>query len=132
MSIRARAVRVQQVPEMATATSERSFLRDVKKYAQGQRPRLVLDFSKVRGLDKATLLMLLACLEEVMRGNGDVRLASLCPEAEAALRVAGVSRLFEVYATPEAAVDSFHHRPTSMALQVTKDESAKHDSEHAA
>jgi len=132
MSIRARAVRVHQVPEKVTSTRERSFLREVQTYAQSQRPRLVLDCSKVQDLDNVALHMLLSCLEEVMRCNGDVRLASLRPKAEAALRVAGVLRLFEVYATPEAAVNSFHHRTNSMALHLSGDEGVSRDAEHAA
>ncbi len=132
MSIRTRSVRVHQIPEIITAARKQSFLRNVHKYAQGQRPRLVLDCSRVKNLDYATLSMLLSCLEEVMRGNGDVRLASLCPEAEAALLLAGVNRLFEVYPTSEAAVDSFRCRPTSATLQLPKEETARRDSEHAA
>ena len=132
MSIKARAVRVHQVPERTTFSGERIFLEDVRKYGQSQRPRLVLDCSKLQYLDTSTLRLLLCCLEEVMKCNGDVRLASLCPEATAALRIAGVGWLFEAYSTPEAAVNSFHLRSNSMALCLTKDEDASHLSERAA
>jgi len=132
MSIRARAVRVHQVSERTTFSGERSFLEDVRKYGQSQRPRLVLDCSKLQRLDSATLRLLLCCLEEVMKCNGDVRLASLCPEAKAALQTAGVDQLFEAYSTAEAAVNSFHLRSNSMALCLTKDEDAGHLSERAA
>ena len=132
MSIRARAVRVQMVPEITTAIGGRSFLHDVKRYAQSQRPRLVLDCSRLKILDNPTLAILLSCLEEVMRCNGDVRLASLCPEVEAAMRAAGINRLFEVYESPESAVNSFHHHATAMGVQSVKEESARRDSEHAA
>ncbi len=132
MSIRTRSVRVHQIPEIFSTGSKQNFLRNVHKYAQGQRPRLVLDCSNVKNFENATLSVLLSCLEEVMRSNGDVRLASLCSEGEAALRAAGVNRLFELYPTSEAAVDSFRYRPTSATLQLPNDETVRRDSEHAA
>jgi anti-anti-sigma factor len=115
MSIRKRSVRVQEVPEELTLASERSFLRELQKYAESERPRFVLDCSRVSDMNAGTLSLLLSSLEIVMKCNGDVRLASLQPDAEAALRSAGVSRLFEVYATIESAVHSFHQRAASLA-----------------
>lgn len=132
MSIRTRAVRVHQVPEMLTPKVEVVFLRDLQKYAHTERPRLVLDCSRVRTMDSATILLLLSSLEEVMKSNGDVRLASLHPDAEAALRAAGVNRLFEMYSTAEGAVNSFHQRATSIAPQSSEAETFARDSEHAA
>ena len=82
-------------------------------------------------MDTATIHLLLSCLEEVMKCNGDIRLASLRPGAEAALRIAGVDRLFEMYATTEAAAQSFQQRPTSVTTPMHKGSSfAK--TEHAA
>ena len=115
MPIIKRAVKVHQVPEYVTASSERSFLEDFRKCAENERPRFVLDCSRVREMDVATIHLLLSCLEEVMKCNGDLRLASLQPSAEGTLRLAGVNRLFEMYATTEDAVQSYHQRPTSIA-----------------
>jgi anti-anti-sigma factor len=115
MSIRKRAVIVHQVPERVTPGKERSFLRELQHQVEAERPRFVLDCSMVWNMDRATISLLLSCLEEVMKCNGDVRLASLCPKAEAALQSAGVNRLFEIYETTESAVQSFHQRPISSA-----------------
>jgi anti-anti-sigma factor len=115
MSIKKRAVRVHEVPDELTPAKERSFVLELQKYAESERPRFVLDCSKVSDMNTATIGLLLSCLEMVMKCNGDVRLASLRPEAEAALRGAGITRLFEVYATPESAVHSFHQRAASLA-----------------
>jgi anti-anti-sigma factor len=111
MTTKVRAVTVHQVPEQGTKTGERSFLHDLQKCGEMERPRLVLDCSQVRHMDQATIFLLLACLEEVMKRDGDVKLASLHPGAEETLRVAGVNRLFEMYATTAEAVHSFQRSP---------------------
>jgi anti-anti-sigma factor len=131
MSIRKRAVRVHQVPEQMTGRRERSFLRDLQRDAEVERPRFVLDCSTIEIMDYATINLLLSCLEEVMKCNGDVRLASLNPEAAMALQLAGVSRLFELYETTDGAVQSFQKRPISLA-PLTETGEFEDVSEHAA
>lgn len=115
MSIIKREVRVHQVPDQVNATSERSFLRELQKCSETERPRFVLDCSRVRDMDIATIHLLLSSLEEVMKCNGDIRLAALHPASEEMLRLAGVNRLFEIYPTVDGAVRSYHQRPTSIA-----------------
>jgi anti-anti-sigma factor len=132
MSIIKRSVRVHQVPEKVTSTNEQSFLRDLQKFAESERPRFVLDCSRVYDMDIATIRLLLSCLEEAMKCNGDVRLASLRPKAEEQLRMAGVSRLFEVYSTSDSAIQSFHQRPTSNAPMEMEAEAFSQDSGLAA
>ncbi len=111
-----RTVSLQQVPEEVTASVQTVILQSLeRKCAETERPRFVLDCSLVRNMDTNTIQLLLSCLEEVMKCNGDVRLAALRPEAEDKLRRSGVSRLFEMYATVEAAVQSFQKRAASMA-----------------
>ena len=109
-----RAVTVHRVPEEVTAIEERSFLRDLQQDVETERPRLVLDCSRVQRMDNATIHLLLCCLEEVMKRNGDAKLASLPPGAQATLRLTGVNRLFEIYATTAEAVNSFRKRPVSI------------------
>lgn len=110
MIIKMRAVTVHEVPEKVTAATERRFLRDLQQYVETERPRLVLDCSKVRQMDNATIHLLLCCLEEAMKRNGDVKLAGVQPDAKATLQFAGVSRLFEVYTTVGEATQSFRQR----------------------
>lgn len=123
MIVSKRTVNIQQMPEQVNAANERLLLQYLqKKCAETERPRFVLDCSPVRDMDIATIQLLLSCLEEVMKCNGDVRLASLRPEASAALRLSGVCRLFETYESTEAAVQSFQKRPSSMApLEIESD-----------
>lgn len=132
MSTIKRAVRVHQVPEQVTPSNERSLLRELQKFGETERPRLVLDCSRVWNMDIPTIHLLLSCLEEAMKSNGDVRLASLRPGAEETLRTAGINRLFEMYATTEGAVQSFHQRPMSIAPMEIEAEAFDRDSGLAA
>lgn len=118
MIIKMRAVTVHEVPERVSAASERKFLRDLQSFVETERPRLVLDCSRVQTMDRATVHLLLSCLEEAMKRNGDVKLAALQPQAKATLQFVGVHRLFEMYATTSEAVQSFRHRhcPTMPGL----------------
>jgi len=132
MSIKKRAVRVHQIPEQLTARRERMFLQNLQKDAEAERPRFVLDCSMVWEMDYATINLLLSCLEEVMKCNGDLRLASLRPEAQAALQLAGVSRLFETFETTDGAVQSFQQRPISLAPLTFEGDVFDNASENAA
>jgi len=116
MSIRTRSVEVLIVPTQVTPGRERIFLRDLQSSVKTERPRFVLDCSRVWEMDTDTIHLLLSSLEEVMKFNGDVRLASLRPGAKAALKIAGIDRLFEIYTTTDAATQSFQYRPTSLSL----------------
>ena len=132
MSFIKRAVRIYQIPEQVTPANEQGFLRELQKYAETERPWFVLDCSHMWDMNIHTINLLLSCLEEVMKCNGDVRLASLRPAAEEKLRLSGVNRLFEMYATAESAVQSFHQHPTSLALVEFEADAFEHDSGIAA
>ncbi len=102
-----RSVTVHQVPSSVTAAEARLFVRELQNHIAPERPRVVLDCANVRQMDDAMLHLLLCCLEEAMKSNGDVKLSSVTPGAEAAMRMARVHRLFETYPTNAAAVQSY-------------------------
>jgi hypothetical protein len=54
--------------------------------------------------------ILLCCLEETLKRNGDVKLAALPPPAMAVLHVTGVNRVFEIHDTIPEALNSFLER----------------------
>ena len=108
-------VRVHQIADQMTDRDEEALMRDLSIYAESERLRLVLDCSQISKLNLAVIVMLLSCLEVAMKCNGDVRLAALHPSAEATLRHTGMIHLFEIYVTPEAAIQSFDHRLYSIA-----------------
>ena len=103
----ARHVSVKQLPEKLSVKQGRNFFREVEPHLQSDRPRVVLDCSKVRQLDSAGIHVLLRVLEEAMKRNGDVKLASIPPGAAAILELTRVSRLFETFDNTADAVNSF-------------------------
>lgn len=115
MRITMRPVTVHQVPEQVTAAEERHFLRELERYVETDRPRLVLDCSRLRLMDDAAVHLLLSCLEEAMKRKGDVKLAGLRPGAEAMLSFSGAGRLFEIYTSTAEAVRSYRGRAAGIA-----------------
>jgi anti-anti-sigma factor len=94
--------------------------REVESCLQSDRPRVVLDCSKVTQLDSAGIHVLLRCLEAAMKRNGDVKLASVPPSAAAILKLTRVDRLFEAFDSTADAVNSFHgfqRRPYQQATE---------------
>lgn len=101
-----RNVAVKQIP--GDPQKRHLFLDEVRGSMPQRRPCLVLDCSQLRKLDAGTMHLMLHCLEEALRRNGDVRLAALRPEAVPVFEAAGLGRLFDLYATAAEAVASFH------------------------
>jgi anti-anti-sigma regulatory factor len=68
---------------------------------------VVLDCSLLPKLDRNAIHLLLCCLEEAMKRNGDVRLAALQPEPLSVLHSTGLDSVFQVFDSVENAVESF-------------------------
>lgn len=119
MTMRKRAVAVMQVPEIRTAKQRLTFLRDMQRCIDAERPSVVLDCSSVGELDRSGVHLLLCCLEEAMKRNGDVKLAGLHSSAETVLENFGAHHLFDIHATTPAAISSFHKLPTSAFSQTS-------------
>ena len=107
-----RTVTVKQLPETLTVKQGRALFREIQSEMNIDRPRVVLDCSNVRRLDKPFVHLLLCCLEEAMKRNGDVRLAALPSGSGAVLEQTGIKRVFDIYDTAAAAENSFHQVPT--------------------
>jgi len=117
MTIRKRAVAVMQLQEIRSARQRQDFLRDLHRCIDAERPCVVLDCSKVDRLDKSGVYLLLSCLEEAMKRNGDVKLAGLHASAEMALETYGAYRLFDIHDTTASAVSSFHRPPADFSFR---------------
>src|ERR1700731_1076443 len=109
--IRERPVTVKQVPEKLSVKQGRVFFREVESCMQVGRPRVVLDCSKIRQLDSAGIQVLLRCLEEAIKRNGDVKLAAIPPAAARILELTRVDSLFEAFESTLDAVNSFQLFP---------------------
>ena len=107
MRFRPCTVTVTQLPEKLGIRQGRLFFRELESQMNIDRPCIVLDCSKVRELDRFAIHMLLCCLEEAMKRDGDVKLAAVSPSARETLERTRVDRLFEIYDSENEAVNSF-------------------------
>jgi len=108
MTLQGSTVTVKELPQIMNENQGSLFLRELEGCLNHSRPSIVLNCSKVSKLDTGLIYLLLRCLEETMKRNGDLKLASVPQEAMAALKLNGVSRLFETFAGNAEAIDSFH------------------------
>jgi anti-anti-sigma factor len=115
-------VTVTQLPEKLDLKQGRLFFKELENQMNIDRPCIVLDCSKVGEMDRFAIHMLLCCLEEAMKRDGDVKLAAVSPSARESLEGTRVDRLFEIYENENDAVNSFfqpdfargvHGRPAS-------------------
>ena|SRR5882672_3420307 len=103
----ARGATVVELPERLTLGYVRAFLPKKNALLKTDRPRLVFDFSHVREVDSAGVEMLLHCMEQVIKQDGDLKLAAVPAEAAIVLELTCIDRLFEIYETTAEAVESF-------------------------
>jgi anti-sigma B factor antagonist len=102
-----RPVVVKRMPARVNLRASREFLRDVQPFLHSDRPQLVFDLSQVEHLDSAGVEMLLHCMAQAAKRDGDVKLASLSPQAAVVLELTRTERLFEIYENSTDAVRSF-------------------------
>jgi anti-anti-sigma factor len=113
-----RPVVVKRIPERLNQRAARAFMREVQPFLDSDRPQVVFDLSQVRQLDAAGVDMLLRCMSEAMKRDGDLKLASLSPQAAAILELTRTDRLFEIYETSTDAARSFtYFLPNAMRMQ---------------
>lgn len=94
-----------------------NFRRDMQRLLETDQPRVVLDFGSVTHLDSGGIEVLLDCLYAVTRRDGEMKLASLSPQAEVILEISRVGRFFEIFPTVEDAIESFDvHAPGASEL----------------
>jgi len=106
-----------QLPEELNVREVQAFMREMGPLLESNRPRIVLECSQVRSMDSAGVEMLLRCLEEVLKRDGDLKLAALSPEAEVILEMMRVARVFETFPTSEEATRSFNAIPADAIPQ---------------
>src|SRR3981081_4445667 len=87
---------VMQLPEQLKRPEVAPFLDELQPLLESDRPRVVLDCSQVREMDSAGVEMLLHCMQEAMKRDGDLKLAAISPQAAVILELMRVDRLFEL------------------------------------
>jgi anti-sigma B factor antagonist len=107
---------VLQLPERLNLEGAQEFLADAwPLLKKDDRPRIVFDFSEVCQIDSAGVDMLQRCLEEVMKRDGDLKLAAVPAGVLVILELMRADRLFEIFESANDAVESFH----DFAIQST-------------
>jgi len=108
---------VKRIPERFNFKQARAFLNEVRPLLLSDRPQLVFDLSQVRQLDSAGVDVLLRCLSEAVKRDGDLKLAAPSPQAEVVLELTRTGRLFEIYHTSTDAVRSYSRFLPNMLKQ---------------
>jgi anti-anti-sigma factor len=112
-----RPVVIMQMPEQFNFDGAQTFRQELEPLLECHRPRIVIDCSQVQSIDGAGVEMMLRCLEEAMKRDGDVKLAALSSEAEVILELMRVARVFETFSTTDEAVRSFNAIPVESVPQ---------------
>lgn len=102
-----RPVVVKHVPERLNLKQSRAFWQEIRPIVTSDRPQIVFDMGLVKHLDAAGVDMLLQCMAEVMKRDGDLKLAAVSPEAFVILELTRTDRFFEIYDSSADAVKSF-------------------------
>ena len=90
-----------------------AFCEEIQQLLNQDQTQIVVDLSGVESLDSSAIDVLLQCVAQVVRADGELKLAALSPSAETILAVTRVSRFFEIYPTSDSAVASFDFTPAS-------------------
>src|SRR3984885_2739729 len=98
---------VMELPEQLNHVEAKRFLDELQPLLEVDRSSIVLDCSQIKHMDSAGVEMLLHCLEQAMKRDGDLKLATISPASAVILELMRVDRLFEVFETSEEAMRSF-------------------------
>jgi anti-sigma B factor antagonist len=99
---------VKRLPERLDARQCEVLLRELSPSLEGDRPCLVFDFSKVHHFNSSGIELLLRCMEEAMKRNGDLKLSGVSPSLAVIFEMTRIDRLFEIFENCDDAVESFH------------------------
>jgi anti-sigma B factor antagonist len=96
-----------ELPETLNYAEGKKFCAELQPLLEVHRPRIVLDCSQIQHMDSAGIEILLECMSEAMKADGDVKLAAVSPASAAIMELMRVDRLFEVFDTTDEAARSF-------------------------
>jgi anti-anti-sigma factor len=92
-----RTIVVVGLPERLTLMHNQTFLVEIHALLNTDRPRIVFDLSQVQEIDRAGTDMLLHCVRQVIRQDGDLTLAAVPAEIMVVLELTCIDRLFEIF-----------------------------------
>jgi anti-anti-sigma regulatory factor len=132
MTYKACTLEVRQFPKIRTVNQAQFFLMDLQSRMNTGRPNIVFDLSNVEILERPAIQLLLRCLEEAIKRNGDIKLAAVPAGARSILKLTGVDRLFEIFDTNAEAENSFRRLPVESVSHEYLPDSSQGASENAA
>lgn len=124
-----RSVIVKNLPEKLTAGNTDRFFAEVEPILERDRPRVVFNLSNVSHFDYAGVAILLTCIEEVLKKNGDLKLAAVPALCLTILELTGVDRLFEIFENTSDAIKSFYQIPGYEFQASVEPSSVEHEGE---
>lgn len=115
-----RSVIIKRLPERVGQHQAQTLIREVEPFFKGDHPYLVFDFSDVCHLDSAGIEILLQCVEEALKRNGDLKFAAVPPAIATILKLTRVDCLFEMFDNASDAVESFYRFPVYPFQQTSE------------
>jgi len=98
---------IKRVPRRFDREHAIRFHRKVQQLFNCDRPQIVFDLSKTRYMDLKGADVLLQCLREAVKCDGDLKLAGLTPLVSIVLELTRVGQFFEIYDSTISAAKSF-------------------------
>ncbi len=103
-----RPVIIMELPQRLNLNEARTFLlQEIHPFFAADRPQLVFDLAMVKQIDFDAVEMLLACMAECIKRDGDLKLANLSSHSASVLELTHTDRIFEIHKTSDDAVRSF-------------------------
>ncbi len=102
-----RPVFIKRVPSRFDREHATRFYSEAQQVLNSDRPQIVFDMSKTGYMDSSGVDILLRCLREAMKCDGDVKLAGLTPPVSIVLELTRTGPFFEVYESTTSAAKSF-------------------------
>jgi len=91
-------VTVMQLPDLSDPSAHRSFLREVKKFMDSSRqPRLIVDLSTVGQIAPESIDLLLECVDQAERSDGEVSVAGASRETEVILELTQATSVLNIF-----------------------------------
>lgn len=125
-----RTISIQRLPKHFDPVHQKELYRELETHINVDRPSVVLDCFQLAHLDRHAIHLLLCCLEEAMKRNGDVRLACLRPELRSVLKSAGLDSIFQIFDNIADAVESFRAPRISFAPVVLSSPNTEFSASH--
>ncbi|HET7439744.1 MAG TPA: STAS domain-containing protein [Terriglobales bacterium] len=113
-------VLIRRLPARVDAEVVRILMRELAPSLRSDGPRLVFDLAQVEEMDAAGVDMLLTCMTEVSRRDGDLKLAAPSPRALVILELTQMDRLFEIFESSAEAAASFGVTPAANSLDTSE------------